>query len=103
MTLSLMPIGAYAPRWFMERVHIDPDEALQASLTLESQTTLAIHFATFNLADDAYDAPTQALARAVSHLVDAPPGSDFRVLPFGEAAIVRRGEGREEAGRRRYA
>jgi L-ascorbate metabolism protein UlaG (beta-lactamase superfamily) len=103
MTLSLIPIGAYAPRWFMERVHIDPDEALQASLTLESQTTLAIHFATFNLADDAYDAPTHALARAVSHLVDSPPGSDFRVLPFGEAAIVRIGEGKEAAARRRYA
>ena len=103
MTLSLLPIGAYAPRWFMERVHMDPDEALQASLTLESQTTLAIHFATFNLADDAYDAPTHALARAVTQLSDHPPGSDFRVLPFGEAASVRRGEGAEAAARRRYA
>jgi L-ascorbate metabolism protein UlaG (beta-lactamase superfamily) len=89
MTLSLIPIGAYAPRWFMERVHIDPDEALQASMTLESQTTLAIHFGTFNLADDAYDAPTQALARALAHLADRPPGSDFRVLPFGQPAAVR--------------
>jgi len=103
MTLSLLPIGAYAPRWFMENVHMDPDEALQASLTLESQTSLAIHFATFNLADDAYDAPTHALARAVQHLSGMPPGADFRVLPFGEAAIVRLGEGREAAARRRYA
>ncbi len=89
MTLSLIPIGAYAPRWFMALVHIDPDEALQASLTLESQTTLAIHFGTFNLADDAYEAPAQALARALSHLHGHPPGSDFRVLPFGEPASVR--------------
>ncbi len=103
MTLSLIPIGAYAPRWFMERVHIDPDEALQASLTLASQTTLAIHFATFDLADDAYDAPTHALARAVSQLVGSPAGGDFRVLPFGEAAIVRVGEGHEAAARRRFA
>ena len=103
MTLSLLPIGAYAPRWFMENVHMDPDEALQASLTLESQTSLAIHFATFNLADDAYDAPTHALARAVQHLDGMPPGADFRVLPFGEAAIVRLGEGQEAAARRRYA
>ena len=103
MTLSLIPIGAYAPRWFMQSVHIDPDEALQASLTLESQTTLAIHFATFILADDADVAPTHALARAVQHLVGAPAGSDFRVLPCGEAAIVRIGEGKEAAARRRYA
>ena len=87
----------------MARVHIDPDEALQASLALASQTTLAVHFATFSLADDAYDAPTHALARAVSHLVGSPAGSDFRVLPFGEAAIVRIGEGYEAAARRRYA
>jgi L-ascorbate metabolism protein UlaG (beta-lactamase superfamily) len=92
MTLSLIPIGAYAPRWFMAPVHIDPDEALQASLTLESQTSLAIHFATFNLADDAYDAPTLALARALSHVEGDPLGSDFRVVPFGEATILRAGE-----------
>ena len=103
MTLSLLPIGAYAPRWFMALVHMDPDEALQASLTLESQTSLAIHFATFNLADDAYDAPTRALARAVSNLGDSPAGSDFRVTPFGEATIVRAGEGHDAAARRRYA
>ena len=89
MTLSLLPIGAYAPRWFMAPVHVDPDEALQASLTLESQTTLAIHFATFNLADDAYEAPTRALARALSHLGGKPAGSDFRVVPFGEDTVVR--------------
>ena len=89
MTLSLLPIGAYAPRWFMAPVHIDPDEALHASMTLASQTSVAIHFATFNLADDAYDAPPLALARAIAHLGGHPRGSDFRVVPFGEATIVR--------------
>jgi L-ascorbate metabolism protein UlaG (beta-lactamase superfamily) len=92
MTLSLIPIGAYAPRWFMAPVHIDPDEALHASLTLESQTSLAIHYATFNLADDAYDAPMLALARARSHVEGKPRGSDFRAVPFGEATIVRTSE-----------
>ena len=89
MTLSLIPIGAYAPRWFMAPVHIDPDEALQASLALGSQTSVAIHFATFNLADDAYDAPPLALARALSNIEGHPRGSDFRIVPFGEATIVR--------------
>jgi L-ascorbate metabolism protein UlaG (beta-lactamase superfamily) len=102
MTLSLIPIGAYAPRWFMQNVHIDPDEALQASLALESQTTLGVHFATFNLADDAYEAPSQALAQALSKVEGSPPGSDFRVVPFGEAAIVRAGDWRE-ATRRKFA
>jgi len=86
--LSLLPIGAYAPRWFMAPVHMDPAEALQASLALESQVSIAIHFATFNLADEAYDAPPLALGRALSELEGEPPGSDFRVVPFGEATIV---------------
>jgi L-ascorbate metabolism protein UlaG (beta-lactamase superfamily) len=94
MTLSLIPIGAYAPRWFMSPVHIDPAEAVQASLALASQTTLAIHFATFNLADDAYDAPQLALARALSALAGAPRGRDFRVVPFGEATVIRHAEAR---------
>jgi L-ascorbate metabolism protein UlaG (beta-lactamase superfamily) len=88
MTLSLLPIGAYAPRWFMAPVHIDPAEALQASLELESQVSVAIHFATFNLADDAYDAPVLALRRALAALEGEPRGADFRVVPFGEATIV---------------
>lgn len=89
MTLSLIPIGAYAPRWFMAPIHIDPDEALQASLTVASQTSVAIHHATFDLADDAYDAPSVALTRALAHLEGKPRGSDFRIVPFGEATIVR--------------
>ena len=89
MTLSLIPIGAYAPRWFMAPMHVDPVEALHASLMLESQTSIAIHHATFNLADDAYEAPALALARARRALEGKPAGGDFRVVPFGEATVVR--------------
>ena len=90
MTLSLLPIGAYLPRWFMAPVHIDPAGALQASLALESQVSLAIHYATFDLADEGYDAPPRELARALEQLQGEPPGSDFRVVPFGEATVVAR-------------
>lgn len=81
MTLSLLPIGAYEPRWFMAPVHIGPDEAVAAALTLETQTAVAIHFGAFPLADEGIDAPVNDLARALA--ATGRPDLDFRVPGFG--------------------
>ena len=35
--VALLPIGAYEPRWFMQSVHMNPSEAVQAHLDLESR------------------------------------------------------------------
>jgi L-ascorbate metabolism protein UlaG (beta-lactamase superfamily) len=59
---ALLPIGAYEPRWFMEPVHMNPDEAVRAHLALGARRSLAMHHATFCLTDEAYDAPTRDLA-----------------------------------------
>jgi L-ascorbate metabolism protein UlaG (beta-lactamase superfamily) len=88
MTLSLIPIGAYAPRWFMAPVHINPAEAVKASLILESQVSLAIHYGTFRLADDTFEAPPLELAQALSAAHGANRGLDFRLSPFGEPVVV---------------
>lgn len=65
----LMPVGAYAPRWFMRPVHCDPDDALTAfdALTAPHPThptvMLAMHWGTFALSDEPIDEPiaTRAL------------------------------------------
>lgn len=55
ITLSLLPIGAYLPRWFMKPVHMSPQDACQAHLDLGSHKSIAMHFGTFLLADDRPD------------------------------------------------
>jgi L-ascorbate metabolism protein UlaG (beta-lactamase superfamily) len=89
MTLSLIPIGAYEPRWFMRRVHVDPTEALQASLILESAVTLAIHHATFQLTKEAIDAPEKTLMLAAADPQSrSVRGSDFRAPPWGAPVVI---------------
>ena len=34
LDLALIPIGAYEPRWFMQAVHMNPEEAVQAHVDL---------------------------------------------------------------------
>ncbi len=69
--LALLPIGAYAPRWFMSPIHMDPEEAVQAHLALGAQTSIGVHFGTFQLTREAHDAPIEELAAARSrHGVD---------------------------------
>jgi L-ascorbate metabolism protein UlaG (beta-lactamase superfamily) len=69
--LSLLPIGAYEPRWFMQPQHMNPEEAVKAHAQLESRTSLAIHHGTIQLTDEAIDAPAAALAQALTqHSID---------------------------------
>jgi L-ascorbate metabolism protein UlaG (beta-lactamase superfamily) len=80
--LALLPIGAYEPRWFMAQQHMNPDDAVRAHLDLGAKLSIAIHFGTFPLTDEAIDAPAAALAAALeTHRV---PASSFRVPAFGE-------------------
>ena len=79
--LALLPIGAYEPRWFMESVHMNPDEAVLAHFALGSRRSIGMHFGTFQLTDEAIDAPLHALAAArTAHGLTE---SDFTTLEFG--------------------
>ena len=80
--LALLPIGAYEPRWFTRRNHVDPQEAVRAHLDLKPRRSLGMHFGTFQLTDEAIDAPVLALRRAQAQAGVAE--QDFDVLGFGE-------------------
>jgi L-ascorbate metabolism protein UlaG (beta-lactamase superfamily) len=84
--LALLPIGAYEPRWFMQAVHMNPAEALQAHLDLEASESIAMHFGTFQLTTEGIDEPVRALEQArLAHHVDP---SAFRAIGFGESVRV---------------
>lgn len=67
-TLSLLPIGAYEPRWFMKAMHMNPEEAVLSHLDLESKMSVGMHFGTFQLTDEAIDTPEKDLSMAVDKL-----------------------------------
>jgi L-ascorbate metabolism protein UlaG (beta-lactamase superfamily) len=80
--LAMLPIGAYAPRWFMGPIHQNPAEAVAAHADLDAQSSLGIHFGTFQLTTEGQDEPVHALGAAL----DAAqlPRDVFRALAPGE-------------------
>ena len=64
----MIPIGAYDPRWFMQVVHVDPEEAVQVYRDLLAPhggapppLMLCIHWGTFRLTDEPMDEPPRRI------------------------------------------
>ncbi|CAD2219884.1 hypothetical protein AGDE_16214 [Angomonas deanei] len=59
--MAALPIGAYAPRWFMSSAHIDPQSAVEILRILSVKKAYAVHWATFELSEEAADDPPREL------------------------------------------
>ncbi|MCH9610312.1 MAG: hypothetical protein S4CHLAM81_03650 [Chlamydiales bacterium] len=57
MDLSLLPIGAYAPRRFMRPVHVNPKDAVMIHQEVNSKQSLAGHWWTFRLSVEIANRP----------------------------------------------
>jgi L-ascorbate metabolism protein UlaG (beta-lactamase superfamily) len=87
--LAVLPIGAYLPRWYMARAHISPAEAVEAHMALQAETSVAMHFGTFQLADETPEQAPRELRSALAAAKVSP--SRFWVLAPGEARELTRG------------
>ncbi|WFU01491.1 MBL fold metallo-hydrolase [Rhizobium sp. CB3171] len=84
--LAILPFGAYEPRWFMKGQHQNPAEAVQGMKLCNAAHVAGHHFATFQLTDEAIDAPVKALDAALREYgVEA---DRFRPLRAGEVFDV---------------
>lgn len=63
--LSLIPIGAYAPKRLLQPVHVCPREAVEIHCDVKSRLSLAMHWNTFNLSDEPVDLPPYDLYLAM--------------------------------------
>lgn len=82
LQISLIPIGAYRPRWFMSPVHVDPPEAIKILKDTHSQKAIAGHWGTFKLSDEPLGEPSVYLKKVLkSNGIDE---GQFIVMKFGE-------------------
>lgn len=77
--LAALPIGAYEPVIMMKDSHMNPEEAVQAAVDLEAKRTLAVHFGTFDLADEPLDDPPKRFLEAANEHLAKDAGWVFRV------------------------
>ncbi|RPE03111.1 MBL fold metallo-hydrolase [Candidatus Pantoea deserta] len=64
--LAALPTGAYAPKWFMQSSHMDPDHAVSLWRLMGQPLTIPVHWGVFELADESLDEPPVELSRAIA-------------------------------------
>jgi L-ascorbate metabolism protein UlaG (beta-lactamase superfamily) len=90
MDISLLPIGSYEPRYIMKEVHMNPEEAVQAHVDLQSKLSIPIHFGTFQLTDESIDEPILRLTEALKQ--QSISADIFKTLLEGETIVYDRGK-----------
>ena len=64
--LAAVPIGAYEPTEMMDLSHMNPEQAVLAAIDVDADTAVAIHFGTFDLADEPLDEPPKRFIQAAA-------------------------------------
>jgi L-ascorbate metabolism protein UlaG (beta-lactamase superfamily) len=62
--VALLPIGSYDPQWFMQPVHMNPEEAVQACADLGAERMAGMHWGTFILSREPLLEPLERVRAA---------------------------------------
>ena len=80
--LALVSIAAYEPPSVMAHTHTTPEEALQVFADVRARTFVAMHWGTFDLAEEPIDEPPRRLLAAAR--AEGLPDARIWVLAHGE-------------------
>jgi L-ascorbate metabolism protein UlaG (beta-lactamase superfamily) len=87
--MAFIPIGAYAPRWFMKVMHLDVPEAVRVRADLRAERAIGMHWGTFEgLTDEPLDEPPLVLAQQRQAHGLRP--DQFDVMAIGETRRLER-------------
>jgi len=86
--LGIIPIGAYAPNWFMRTVHVNPAEAVLIHQDIGATRSMGVHWGTFVLAAEPVHEPPQLLAEEVARA--GLPAQAFTTYAVGETRRYQR-------------
>lgn len=83
---AMLPIGAYDPAWFMEKQHMNPEQATQSFVDLGARKFLAMHWGTFKLTDEPLQEPPERLRAEWTRRSLAPDA--LGILAVGETIEI---------------
>jgi N-acyl-phosphatidylethanolamine-hydrolysing phospholipase D len=85
ITLGLIPIGSYSPRWMMSRVHTDPQGSVSIHQSLGIEKSIGVHWGTWIMSDERYDEPVEELRKVVFER--GLKEEEFGTLPVGKTIV----------------
>ncbi|KAF9300858.1 hypothetical protein BGZ74_007414 [Mortierella antarctica] len=83
---SMIPIGAYSPRWFMSPIHCSPEDAVRVHEDIQSKRSVGMHWGTWILTDEDMTEPPRRLQAAMAKRGHDP--SVFSTVQIGETIVL---------------
>ncbi|HEX2723987.1 MAG TPA: MBL fold metallo-hydrolase, partial [Gemmatimonadaceae bacterium] len=92
--MTILPIGAYEPRWFMQPVHMAPEESVEAFREMTDGGTrpcimVGSHWGTFRLTEEPVAEPPVRAHKAWTHV--GLPSNALWIMAHGETRTVESG------------